>query len=173
MRSLVKQGIYVVMYAGDADYNCNWLGGQVVAEEVNAPGFSRAGFQNFSTSDDIVHGQVKQSDNFAFVRIYESGHEVPFYQPLAALELFERAINGRDIADGEHRICKGYKTIGPAQSTYREGISTVQLHVLPANATYNYTTNAPNPVNGTMMKRSFGGSGHLERIPFKPTKLSL
>jgi len=38
---------------------------------------------------------VKQSGHFAFVRIYESGHEVPFYQPLASLEMFERAICGK------------------------------------------------------------------------------
>lgn len=49
-QALVKQGVYVVEYAGDADYNCNWLGGQVVAEEVNAPGYGSAGFTNISTS---------------------------------------------------------------------------------------------------------------------------
>lgn len=95
-----------------------------------------------------MHGQVKQSDNFAFVRVYESGHEVPFYQPVLALELFERAINGKDIATGE-KHWKQYKSVGPAESTYREGNGTMQFAVLPANATYNTTTNAPNPVNGT------------------------
>jgi hypothetical protein len=61
--------------------------GQAVAEEVAAAGFDDAGFVNISTTDNIVHGQVKQAGKFSFVRIYESGHEVPFYQPLAALSI--------------------------------------------------------------------------------------
>jgi carboxypeptidase C (cathepsin A) len=52
-------------------------------------------YTNLSTSDNVVHGQVNQAGNFSIVRIYESGHEVPFYQPLASLEIFGRAINER------------------------------------------------------------------------------
>lgn len=94
---------------------------------------------------------VKQSSNFAFARIYESGHEVPFYQPLIALEMFNRSIHGLDIATGEKEITLGcgYKSVGTAKSEYREGNGTVQFKVLPANATYNTTLNGPNPINGT------------------------
>jgi hypothetical protein len=125
------------------EYSCNWLGGQVVAHEVNATGFECAGYANISTSDHIVHGQVKQAGKFAFSRIYESGHEVPFYQPLAALEIFERAINGKDIATGEKIVGNGYLTQGTAESTYREGNSTIQFEVLPTNSTYDTATNEP------------------------------
>ena len=52
----------------------NWLGGEVVSNEVGQPGFQYSGYTNVSTSDGIVHGQVKQSGAFSFVRIYESGH---------------------------------------------------------------------------------------------------
>lgn len=80
-------------------------------------------------------------------------NQVPFYQPLLALEMFTRAIHGKDIASGELSClqgAEGYKTVGPAESTYREGNATVQFNVVPTNATYNTTTNAPNPVmNGT------------------------
>jgi carboxypeptidase C (cathepsin A) len=120
LKKLLDQGIYVFLYAGDADYNCNWLGGQVVAPEVNATGFDGAGYTNISTSDHIVDGQVKQAGKFAFSRIYESGHEVPFYQPLAALEIFERAINGKDIATGKVKPGSKYITEGTAESTFRE-----------------------------------------------------
>lgn len=161
VRKLVEQGVYVVQYAGDADYNCNWLGGQVVSEMVEAPGFGKAGYTNVTTSDGIVHGQVKQSGNFAFVRVYESGHEVPFYQPVIALEMFERAICGRDIADGKESVWHGYKSVGTAESTYREGNATTQYEVLDPDATYNTTTNAPNPTNSTSnstsTKRSLDG----------------
>jgi hypothetical protein len=110
-------------------------------------GMSSAGYENISTSDDIVHGVVKQSDNFAFARIYEAGHEVPFYQPVVALEMFERVINGYDVATGKTKVSKGcgYSTTGPSESIYREGNGTVQFKVLPSDATYNTDTNEPNP----------------------------
>ena len=129
-----------------SDYTCNWLGGQVVADEIGAKGYDTAGFVNITTSDDIVHGQVRQSGLFSFVRIYESGHEVPFYQPLVALEIFERALKQVDVATGEEALCDTYKTVGTLTSTYREGNGTIQFGVTPANATYNTALNAPDPV---------------------------
>ncbi|KAK3111356.1 hypothetical protein LTR53_013505 [Teratosphaeriaceae sp. CCFEE 6253] len=154
VQKLLQQGVYVVEYYGDADYVCNWIGGEVVADLTHAPGYSTAGYVNISTSDGIAHGQVKQSGSFAFVRIYESGHEVPFYQPLAALEMFERAICGLDIAEGTDSIWSGYKSVGTPTSTYHEGNATVQFVEVPSNATYNTTTNEPNPFNTTAAKRS-------------------
>lgn len=148
LQKLLKQGVAITMYHGDADYNCNWLGGEVVAAEVSAPKWALAGYTNITTSDGIVHGQVKQAGSFSFVRIYESGHEVPFYQPLAALEMFERAVAKVDIATGTIAVAgggngtgaygngTGYLTVGTQKSTYREGNATVQFEVLPGNATY-------------------------------------
>ncbi|RAO71835.1 uncharacterized protein BHQ10_007847 [Talaromyces amestolkiae] len=158
---LLAQGVSVVMYTGDADYNCNWLGGQKVASMVDAPGYSKAGFVNITTDDDVVHGQVRQAGKFSFVRIYESGHEVPFYQPVVALSMFERVINGYDVATGKVKADSKYKTVGPAESTYREGNSTIQWEVVDTDATYNTTTNEPNPV-----ARSMRRAQHARR--FKP-----
>lgn len=76
LQELLQQGIYVSTYAGDADYNCNWLGGEAVAAEVMQERWGIAGYVNLTTVDGIVHGQVKQAGNFSFTRIYESGHEV-------------------------------------------------------------------------------------------------
>ncbi|TVY42902.1 Carboxypeptidase S1-like protein [Lachnellula subtilissima] len=164
LKKLLEQGIYVLLYAGDADYNCNWLGGEAVAHEINPPGFSSAGYTNISTSDATVHGQVKQASSFAFARIYESGHEVPFYQPLASLEIFERAIKGLDIATGECKVSgrgngSGYLTKGTAQSTYREGNGTIVWDVLPVSAIYNTTTGMPGAAVG---KRASSGKRGLQ-----------
>lgn len=127
IRNLTNAGVYVTQYHGDADYTCNWYGGEAVANEIAAPGFDTAGYQNLTSMRDAkVGGQVKQSSNYAFVRIYESGHEVPFYQPLVALELFNRTVRGLDIATGtiSIKIGDGYKTKGPSTSDFREGNST-------------------------------------------------
>ncbi|KAL1860912.1 hypothetical protein Plec18170_001426 [Paecilomyces lecythidis] len=165
--ALLAQDIAVVMYAGDADYNCNWLGGEAVAAEVHAPGFADAGYTNISTSDGVVHGQVRQAGKFAFVRVYESGHEVPFYQPELALTMFSRVISGRDVATGKHSVVSsgsGYRTIGPEKSTYREGNGTVQWKVLDADTTYNTTLNGPNPTPAASSK----GKKKVQKRRFKP-----
>jgi carboxypeptidase D len=51
MGLLVKQNVTVMMYTGDADYNCNWLGGEVVSNEVGAAGFDTAGYTDIVTVD--------------------------------------------------------------------------------------------------------------------------
>lgn len=81
------------------------------------------------------------------MRIYESGHEVPFYQPLAALEMFERTLSRKDIATGQKKMKQhgGYWTHGSSTSDYREGNSTIVFKVLGTDATYNTTLNGPNP----------------------------
>lgn len=156
LKYLVSKNITIGLYAGDADYNCNWLGNEVVAEAVGAPGYDQAGYVDLETSDGVVHGQVRQSGKFSFTRIYESGHEVPFYQPLASLEYFDRAIKGNDIKTGKSQVTAGYLTEGPKKSTYREGNATMQFEILPENATYNVITNEPGgPWQATMLKRSF------------------
>lgn len=111
---------------------------------------------------------MKQASNFAFARVYESGHEVPFYQPLLALEMFERAISGKDIATGtENCLHEGYKTVGTADSTYREGNATIQWEMLPADATYNTTTNVPSASNAT--STSSDVNKQSKRKLFKPS----
>jgi len=151
MRSLINDNITIVMYAGDADYYCNWLGVEAVAGKINPPGFRYAGYTDMNTSDGIVHGQVKQAGAFTFARIFESGHAVPYYQPLVSLEMFKRVLAGKDIATGEISVKGGsdYKTIGSKQSWWREGNSAIQPGKVSQDATYNTTTNMPNSVNQT------------------------
>ncbi|RFU31025.1 hypothetical protein B7463_g5314, partial [Scytalidium lignicola] len=146
VQELIRQGVYVTMYTADADYNCNWLGTQAVADEIAAPHYETAGFINITTSDGVVHGQVKQASHFAYVRIYESGHEVPFYQPVVALEMLERILASKDIATGSFTPSRTFVTEGTKQSLYRQGNSTIQFEVLPSDAIYNTTLNAPNPI---------------------------
>lgn len=146
MAKLLQSNVTVGMYHGDADYDSNWIGGEVVANLVNAPNFTKAGYVNISTSDGIVHGQVKQSGGFSFSRIYFAGHEAPFYQPLAMYELMMRAIGGVDIATGKMAANLNSKvvTMGLAKSTFRNGNGTFQMQAVPAGVGFNTTLNRPN-----------------------------
>lgn len=90
-----------------------------------------------------MHGVVKQSGKYAFARIYDSGHQVPFYKPKAALAVFDRMVKGVDIAIGESKAADGYSSVGPAKSTYQNDNSTIQTDVVDASCTYNTITNLP------------------------------
>lgn len=142
-RFLLRRNVTVALYAGDADFDCNWIGGEAIAEAVGAPGFDESGYTNLTTSDWLVHGQVKQAGRFSFTRIFESGHMVPFYQPLASLELFDRAINGLDIVTGLQAVDALYSTSGTRKSLYREGNGTMQWESIPRNLTYEVATHKP------------------------------
>lgn len=117
-----------------------------------------AGYTNISTSDHIVNGQVKQSSNYAYARIYYSGHEIPFYQPLLSLELFTRVINRQDIATGQMQVAKGdgFLTVGTEESTFREGNGTVVYHKIGGHSIYNVTSHRPNPPPSSRHERGLG-----------------
>ena len=144
LKSLLNQGVTVTLHAGDADYNCNWLGVEVISNLVGGEHFARAGYTDLNTAGREAPGAVKQAGNFSFVRIYYSGHEVPFYQPIAALELLNRTIHRKDIATGNRSPSWDYWTKGHPKSTFHQGNDTVQFRPLPPNATYNHTTHKPN-----------------------------
>ena len=139
LKAIISQDINLVLYYGDAENLNNRMGGEFLADELDPPGFTDAGYANISTSDDIVRGQVKQSGTFSFVRVYEAGRSVAFYQPELALAMFNRAIQRKDIATGQVDADNNYKSSGTPQSLFREGNSTLQFTEPGPNAVYNTT----------------------------------
>lgn len=60
----------------------NWFGGQAISLSVDythSKEFRAAGYEAMMV-DGTEYGEVRQYGNFSFARIYESGHEVPYYQ---------------------------------------------------------------------------------------------
>ncbi|KAI1327904.1 Alpha/Beta hydrolase protein [Xylariaceae sp. FL0255] len=92
---IIKQ-IPVLVYAGDADYICNWLGNLAWSEALEwsgKKGFNKAEFKDLTVGEDD-YGVVKSSGNFTFMRIYQAGHMVPFNQPEGSLDFINRWIGG-------------------------------------------------------------------------------
>lgn len=70
--------------------------------------------------DGTEYGESRQYGNFSFTRIYESGHEIPYYQPKAALEFFRRILGDLVVADGTTRVTGTFSSNGTAQATHTE-----------------------------------------------------
>lgn len=140
------------MYYGDADYICNWFGGQAISEAVNhttKAQFNAAGYVPF-TVDGVEYGETRQYGNFSFTRIYEAGHEVPFYQPIASLALFNRSINHFNIADGTMMVTLTTSTNGTANATHTESFVPLPSTAMPSASSVSggtggasMTSNAP------------------------------
>lgn len=161
LQSLVQQGVTVAMYAGDADYDSNWVGGQVVADNVGAPGWGSAGFVNMTAGGDgVVRGETKQAGGFSFTRVFFAGHVAAFYEPAGALAVFERAITGRDVATGlapatAAGAMNGTAVAGgrPTAGLFREGASTIRMQVSPPGSVYNTRTHLPETAGGASGNR--------------------
>ncbi|PYI06263.1 peptidase S10, serine carboxypeptidase [Aspergillus sclerotiicarbonarius CBS 121057] len=122
LEEILQLPVRVSLIYGDADYICNWFGGQAISLAVNythAAQFRTAGYTPM-TVDGVEYGETREYGNFSFTRVYQAGHEVPYYQPIAALQLFNRTLFGWDIAAGTTQVWPGYRTNGASRATHAE-----------------------------------------------------
>ncbi|KAF2442662.1 hypothetical protein P171DRAFT_415748 [Karstenula rhodostoma CBS 690.94] len=94
----ILEQIPVLIYAGDADYICNWLGNKAWTEALEWPGqkdYTKAEFKDLKLGGDGKKiGQVKSSGNFTFMRLHAGGHMVPYDQPAASADMLTRWLSG-------------------------------------------------------------------------------
>ncbi|KXN82867.1 Carboxypeptidase S1 [Leucoagaricus sp. SymC.cos] len=99
LAELVDAKMKILIWAGDADINCNWLGGHASALAMDWYGKERiknTPFKNMTINGKAV-AAIQNVDNFSFARVYEAGHEVPAFQPEAAFEIFRQIINKQQL----------------------------------------------------------------------------
>jgi len=151
LEQLLNQSVRVSLYYGDADYICNWFGGQAVSlalKYTHSKEFAAAGYQPL-TVDGVEYGEVRQYGNFSFARIYEAGHEVPFYQPVASLQLFNRTINGFNVADGTEIVEANTTSHGTANATHTESfVPLPKTRTRSSKSTATASASAPGHVIG-------------------------
>ncbi|KAL2012769.1 hypothetical protein VTN00DRAFT_294 [Thermoascus crustaceus] len=134
LEELLELPVRISLIYGDADYICNWFGGEAISLAANysdADKFRAAGYAPM-TVNGIEYGETREYGNFSFTRVYEAGHEVPYYQPIAALQLFNRTLFGWDIATGNTKIWEDYRTEGSPKATHTQAY--VPLPTIPPNA---------------------------------------
>lgn len=108
----------------------NWFGGQAVSLALNythATEFRASGYTPFTAGNGTEYGEGRQYGNFSFLRVYEAGHEIPYYQPEASLAFFERVLSGKVLSDGKEVLTGGYSSKGNATATHTEGFVALPL----------------------------------------------
>lgn len=94
--ALLEDGIKLLVYAGEYDLICNWLGNSRWVHAVEWAGqkeFTAAPTVSFSV-DGAEAGQLKSHGSLAFLKVHNAGHMVPMDQPKAALEMLKRWTQG-------------------------------------------------------------------------------
>lgn len=97
--ALIDDGIKLLVYAGEYDLICNWLGN---FRWVNAMEWS--GHKIFAEAPMLPYmvdgkeaGSLKSYGPLSFLKVHDAGHMVPMDQPKAALEMLKRWTSG-DLA---------------------------------------------------------------------------
>ena len=91
------QKVPALIYAGDADYICNWLGIDAWTKALDWDGTAQ--FGNFApieveTRCRNKYGSIKHAEDLAFLRVYNAGHMVGHDQPSAAFDFVNRWMRG-------------------------------------------------------------------------------
>ncbi|KAG8847810.1 hypothetical protein FRB96_001398 [Tulasnella sp. 330] len=98
--ALADSKLKMLVWYGDADYICNWVGGLEFTRKMEWYGkdrFGKASFKAVKISGVGDVGQVINVDNFSFLLVFNAGHEVPFYQPMASLEFLKQVVAKQQI----------------------------------------------------------------------------
>jgi cathepsin A (carboxypeptidase C) len=91
---LLGSGIRVLIYAGDCDFICNWLGNKAWTLQMDWTGRNA-----FNAASDLPYlqngtevGKIRSASGFTFLQVYNAGHMVPMDQPAVALGMLNKFI---------------------------------------------------------------------------------
>ncbi|CAK7332207.1 unnamed protein product [Dovyalis caffra] len=100
--ALLEDGIKVLIYAGEKDLICNWLGN---SRWVN--GMAWSGKKDFGAAPTVPFvvegaeaGQLKSHGPLSFLKVLNAGHMVPMDQPKAALQMLKSWMQGKLAVTG-------------------------------------------------------------------------
>ena len=104
---MLENDIRVLIYAGDVDFICNWMGNKAWTKALQWSGqdsFITAEDQDWKYGDSATKGGLVRSASAAtgtgsltFLQVFEAGHMVPMDQPEAALSLFNGFIQNKSF----------------------------------------------------------------------------
>lgn len=115
-KELLNNGVRLVLYHGDVDFMCDFIGGEWALESLNLPistNYSPWYITTHNEQDatvtnpkgdltDVAAGFVKgwNNDQVRLVTIKGAGHMVPEFKPIEALHMFEGYVLNKPVGKG-------------------------------------------------------------------------
>ncbi|XP_019492558.1 PREDICTED: lysosomal protective protein [Hipposideros armiger] len=95
LKLLAKQKYRILLYNGDVDMACNFMGDEWFVDSLNQKMEvqRRPWLVDYGDSGEQIAGFVKEFSHIAFLTIKGAGHMVPTDMPQAALTMFSRFLN--------------------------------------------------------------------------------
>jgi cathepsin A (carboxypeptidase C) len=93
---VLNDGIRVLVYAGDVDFICNYLGNRAWSKALDwkyKVEFNAAEDKDWSNNS----GLSKSHDGLTFLQVYDAGHMVPMNKPEVALDMINQFFSGKDF----------------------------------------------------------------------------
>lgn len=98
VKDLINAGIPALIYAGDVDFICNYLGNKAWTLGLDwdhKDEFTNAEEKEWGAHDDGSPAALARSSNgFTFMQVYDAGHMVPSDQPDVALKMIKNFVEG-------------------------------------------------------------------------------
>ncbi|KAG0232181.1 hypothetical protein BGW41_001939 [Actinomortierella wolfii] len=96
---LLESGIRVLLYSGDADFICNWMGNKAWALALPWSGMydmqDKHDKQWFANGH--YAGDVRSAGPLTFLRVFGAGHMVPYDKPAESLEMLNNWIHRKRV----------------------------------------------------------------------------
>lgn len=106
---MLESGVRVLIYAGDVDFICNWIGNKAWTQTLTWSGKNRFNAESDKPwqYSDLLTNEYKQGGlvrtakaaagkgSLTFLQVYEAGHMVPMDQPGAALALLNTFLSNK------------------------------------------------------------------------------
>nr|XP_036582222.1 carboxypeptidase s1 [Colletotrichum truncatum]KAF6790882.1 carboxypeptidase s1 [Colletotrichum truncatum] len=94
--NVTKSNVTVLVWAGDADWICNYVGNYRAVTRIGGPEFENAAMKDFML-DGKKKGEYKTVKNLSWLRVYDAGHALMAYQPEVALVAFKQTMTRQPI----------------------------------------------------------------------------
>ena len=94
---LLAAGVRVLIYAGDADFVCNWMGNKAWTLALPWGGhaaFNSAADHEWTNAAGEKAGTARHAEGFTFLQVNDAGHMVPMDVPRNALEMVQTFTDG-------------------------------------------------------------------------------
>eukprot|EP00413_Alexandrium_margalefii_P021641 CAMPEP_0204565278 /NCGR_PEP_ID=MMETSP0661-20131031/35378_1 /ASSEMBLY_ACC=CAM_ASM_000606 /TAXON_ID=109239 /ORGANISM="Alexandrium margalefi, Strain AMGDE01CS-322" /LENGTH=482 /DNA_ID=CAMNT_0051573011 /DNA_START=65 /DNA_END=1513 /DNA_ORIENTATION=+ len=90
---MLADGVRVLVYAGDVDYICNWLGNKkwtLALEWPHKADFNAATDKPYTMmGDNRAAGRIRSAGGLTFFQVYQAGHMVPMDKPEVAVDMLD------------------------------------------------------------------------------------